>query len=334
MSATHFADPNLLWLLLLIPVIALLRGRPGRAASLLYSTAERVRGVARSRVARPGAWLMALRLLGIACLVLALARPQRVEATSEVEASGIDIMLAVDVSGSMEALDFKLGGEPANRLDVAKTVIDRFIEGRPDDRIGLVAFAGRPYLVSPLTLDHDWLRQNLERTRIGLVEDGTAIGTALATSVNRLRGEDAKSRIVVLLTDGVNNAGKVAPETAAEAARALGVRVYTIGAGTKGEAPMPVTDASGRRRIVMSQVDVDEETLSRVAEETGGRFFRATDTDSLAHIYEEIDRLEKTTIKTTKYEKHEDLFAWALVPGLGLLLLEGLLANTRLRRLP
>jgi Ca-activated chloride channel family protein len=277
---------------------------------------------------------MTLRLLGIACLVLALARPQRVEATSEVEASGIDIMLAVDVSGSMEALDFKLGGEPANRLDVAKTVIDNFIEGRPDDRIGLVAFAGRPYLVSPLTLDHDWLRQNLERTRIGLVEDGTAIGTALATSVNRLRGEDAKSRIVVLLTDGINNAGKVAPETAAEAARALGVRVYTIAAGTQGEAPMPVTDASGRRRIVTARVDVDEETLKRVADETGGKFFRATDTDSLARIYEEIDRLEKTTIKATQYEKHEDLFAWALVPGIGLLLLEGLLGNTRLRRLP
>jgi len=330
----HFADPALLWLLALVPLLALLRGRAGRAAAVLYSTAERVRAVARPRRARPGALLATLRLLGVACLVIALARPQRVTATSEVEASGIDIMLAVDVSGSMEALDFTLGGQPANRLDVAKSVIDRFIEARPNDRIGLVAFAGRPYLVSPLTLDHDWLRQNLERTRIGLVEDGTAIGTAVATSVNRLRSEEAKSRIVVLLTDGMNNAGKIAPETAAEAARALGVRVYTIAAGTNGEAPMPVTDAFGRRQIVRVKVDVDEEMLTRVAEETGGRFFRATDTDSLSRIYEEIDRLEKSTVTATKYEKAEDLFAWALLPGLGLLLLESVLAHTRLRRLP
>jgi Ca-activated chloride channel family protein len=330
----RFADPALLWLLLLLPLLAILRGRSGRAAAVLYSTAERVRAVARPRRARPGAVLAGLRLLGVTLLVIALARPQRVEATSEVSSSGIDIVLAVDVSGSMEALDFNLGGQPANRLEVAKSVIDRFIEARPNDRIGLVAFAGRPYLVSPLTLDHEWLRQNLERTRIGLVEDGTAIGTALATSVNRLRDQDASSKIVVMLTDGVNNAGKIAPETAAEAARALGVKVYTIAAGTEGEAPMPVTDASGRRRIVQARVDVDEETLTHVAEETGGRFFRATDTDSLARIYDEIDRLEKTSVTATKYEKAEDLFAWALLPGLGLLLLEGVLANTRLRRLP
>ena len=293
-----------------------------------------MRAVAKPRRARPGAWLTTLRLLAVSCLVIALARPQRVEATAEAQASGIDIVLALDVSGSMEALDFQLGGQPANRLEVAKSVIDRFVAARPDDRIGLVAFAGRPYLVSPLTLDHDWLRQNLGRTRIGLVEDGTAIGTALASSVNRLRAEDGKSRIVVLLTDGVNNAGKIAPETAAEAARALGIKVYTIAAGTSGEAPVPVTDANGRRRIVRARVDVDEETLARVASETGGRFFRATDTDSLARIYEEIDRLEKSPVTVTKYEKAEDLFAWALLPGLGLLLLEGVLANTRLRRLP
>lgn len=329
-----FADPTLLWLLAVIPLLALWRGRQGRAASVLYPTAERVRAVSRRRLARPGALLATLRLLGVACLVIALARPQKVEATSEIEASGIDIVLAVDVSRSMEALDFQLAGEPADRLAVAKSVIDRFIGSRPNDRIGLVAFAGRPYLVSPLTLDHDWLRQNLERTEIGMVEDGTAIGTALASSVNRLRDQDGRSRIVVLLTDGVNNAGKVAPETAAEAARALGVRVYTVAAGTSGEAPVPVTDAAGRRRVVMARVEVDEETLARVAGETGGKFFRATDTDSLERIYEEIDRLEKSPVTATKYETHEDLFAYALLPGLALLLLEGVLANTRFRRLP
>lgn len=329
-----FQDPSFLWLLALLPLLAFWRSRPGRAAAVLYSTAERVRAVSRRRLARPGALLATLRLLGVFCLVVALARPQRVEATSEIEASGIDIVLAVDVSRSMEALDFTLAGEPADRLAVAKSVLDRFIESRPNDRIGLVAFAGRPYLVSPLTLDHDWLRQNLERTEIGLVEDGTAIGTALASSVNRLRDQDGKSRIVILLTDGMNNAGKVAPETAAEAARALGVRVYTVAAGTNGEAPVPVTDASGRRRIVMSKVEVDEETLSKVAEETGGRFFRATDTDSLERIYDEIDRLEKRPVTATRYERREDLFAFALVPGIALLLLEGVLANTRFRRLP
>ncbi len=330
----RFADPLWLGLLALVPLVALWRGRTGRAGAVLFPTAERVRAVAGRRRTRPGAWLGALRVLSVLFLVIALARPKRVEATSEVEASGIDVMLVVDVSGSMEALDFHLAGEPANRLEVAKSVIGRFIEARPGDRMGLVAFAGRPYLVSPLTLDHDWLRKNLERTEIGLVEDGTAIGSALATGVQRLRGSDGRSRIVVLLTDGVNNAGRIAPETAAEAARALGVRVYTIAAGTEGEAPVPVTDATGRRRIVMSQVDVDEETLLRVADETGGKFFRATDTDSLERIYTEIDRLEKSPARASRYEKREDLFAFALVPGLALLLLEGTLARTRFRRLP
>jgi len=334
LSGLRFEDPALLALLALLPLLALWRGRRGPAASVLFSTADRLRRVAGPRRTRRGAWLTSLRLAALALGVVAIARPQWVEARTEVETEGIDIVLAVDVSGSMEALDFRLGGQPANRLDVARSVMQRFVEARPDDRIGLVAFAGRPYLVSPLTLDHDWLERSLERVRIGLVEDGTAIGTALATSVNRLREGDGRARIVILLTDGVNNSGKVDPGTAAEAARALGVRVYTIAAGTRGEAPMPVTDAFGRRRIVMSQVDVDEETLARVAEVTGGRFYRATDTDSLERIYAEIDQLEKTTVRTTRYEERDDLFAWALVPGLGLLLLEGWLGQTRFRRLP
>lgn len=330
----RFADPALLALLLLVPAVALLQGRSGKAASVLYSAAARVRSVSRPRLARPGALLASLRLLGIALLVIAIARPQRVEATAEVEASGIDVVLAVDVSGSMEALDFTLGGEPVNRLEVAKRVIGRFVDERPGDRIGLVAFAGRPYLASPVTLDHDWLRENLDRTRIGLVEDGTAIGTAIATSVGRLRGSDAKSKIVVLLTDGMNNAGRISPETAAEAARALGVRIYTIAAGTDGEAPMPVKDAFGRRQIVRTKVEVDEKTLARVAEVTGGKFFRATDTDSLSRIYQEIDRLEKSPAKARHTEKAEELFGFALAPGLACLLLEGVLTRTRLRRLP
>jgi Ca-activated chloride channel family protein len=234
----------------------------------------------------------------------------------------------------MEALDFKIGGEPVNRLDVVKSVVSKFIDARPNDRIGLVGFAGAPYLVSPLTLDHDWLQQNLDRVKIGSVEDGTAIGSALATSVNRLREQPSKSKIVVLLTDGENNAGKVMPETAAQAAKALGVKVYTIAAGVRGEAPIPVTDAFGNKRLAMAQVDVDEDTLKKIAAETGGKFFRATDTQSLKNIYVEIDRLEKTTHQLKKFEHHTELFAWAVIPALAFLGTGISLGHTRFRRLP
>jgi Ca-activated chloride channel family protein len=234
----------------------------------------------------------------------------------------------------MEALDFKVDGEPVNRLDVVKSVVSKFIDARPNDRIGLVGFAGAPYLVSPLTLDHDWLQQNLDRVRIGSVEEGTAIGSALATSVNRLREQPSKSKIVVLLTDGQNNAGKVMPETAAQAAKALGVKVYTIAAGVRGEAPIPVTDAFGNKRLAMAQVDVDEETLKKIAADTGGKFFRATDTQSLKNIYTEIDRLEKTTHQLKKFEHHTELFAWAIVPALAVLGTGVGLGHTRFRRLP
>jgi Ca-activated chloride channel family protein len=244
------------------------------------------------------------------------------------------MILAMDCSGSMEALDFKLDGDRANRLDVVKSVVSKFIDARPNDRIGLVGFAGAPYLVSPLTLDHDWLQQNLERVKIGTVEDGTAIGSALATSVNRLREQPSKSKIVVLLTDGQNNAGKVMPDTAAQAAKAMGVKVYTIGAGVRGEAPIPVTDAFGNKRLAMAQVDVDEDTLRKIAAETGGKFFRATDTQSLKNIYAEIDRLEKTAHQLKKFEHHTELFAWAVVPALAVLGAGLGLGHTRFRRLP
>ena len=330
----RFAQPELLWLLVLLPLIALWRGRKGAIAAVEYSSAETARQVARETRSRVGRWLPMLRLLAAGLVILAIARPQLGHGTTEVEASGVDLVLAVDVSGSMQALDFTMDGERVNRLDVVKSVVSKFIEARPDDRIGLVAFAGAPYLVSPLTLDHGWLQQNLERVKLGTVEDGTAIGSAIAASVNRLRDQASKSKIVVLLTDGVNNAGKVSPEIAAEAAKALGVKIYTIGAGAKGEAPMPVKDNFGRERLVMAQVDVDEETLTKVAQETGGRFFRATDTDSLKQIYAEIDRLEKTTRTVKKFERHTELFAWAVAPAL-LALAAGIgLEQTRFRRLP
>jgi len=330
----HFAHPQLLWLLLLIPLAAWLKGRSGRPAALRYpstSIARQVGGAARSRA---GALLAALSLLALALLIAALARPQLGRGTTEAEASGVDIMLAIDVSSSMEALDFEVDGERVNRLEAVKDTVAKFIAARPNDRIGLTAFAGRPYLVSPLTLDHDWLLQRLAAVKIGQVEDGTAIGSAIASSSSHLDDADAKSRLAILLTDGMNNAGKASPLTAAEAAKTLGIKVYTIGAGTRGEAPIPVDDAFGRRVLRMAKVDIDEETLAAIAQMTGGHYFRATDTESLGQIYEQIDQLETTTRKMKKYQEIDDLFAFAAVPGALLMLAAFGLGHTRFRRLP
>ncbi|HUK83722.1 MAG TPA: VWA domain-containing protein [Verrucomicrobiae bacterium] len=330
----QFLYPQFLWLLALLPALALWRGRRGPVAAVEYSNADIVRQVARETRSRAGRWLLTLQLGALALLIVGLARPQFGRNNSSIPASGIDLILALDVSGSMEALDFKLGNQPASRVDVVKSVASKFIEGRPNDRIGIMAFAGAPYLVSPLTLDHDWLLQNLERVQIGTIEDGTAIGSAIAASVSRLRDQTSKSKIVVLLTDGQNNAGKIAPATAAEAAKALGVKVYTIAAGVRGEAPIPVTDAFGNKRLTMAKVDVDEATLEKIAAETGAKFYRATDTASLKQIYAQIDRLEKTTHTMKKFESRHELVAWTVVPALCLLGTALGLEQTRFRRLP
>jgi len=330
----HFNHPEVLWLLLLIPLLGFLRGKRGLAASLRYPTSQTAKALAGARKSRAGKWLGTLRMLALGLLVVALARPQIVHGTSEVEASGIDILLALDVSGSMEALDFTIKGKPVNRIDVVKKVVKKFIDERPNDRIGLVAFAGRPYMVSPLTLDHQWLLQRLQGIRAGMVEDGTAIGSAIASGVNRLRDQKAESKIVILLTDGMNNAGKVTPLTSAEAAEALGIKVYTIGAGSRGEVPIPVTDQFGNRQLVRAKVDIDEETLKRVAAMTGAHYYRATDSDSLEKIYDEINKLEKTTRKIKKFEHRNEIFSWLAISALLFLGLELLLSNTRFRRLP
>ena len=330
----RFLNPEFLWLLALLPLLALWRGRKGRVAAVEYSNVEIARAVAQETRSRPARWTTMLRLLVATLLIFGLSRPQWGRGRTEVQASGVDLMLALDVSSSMEALDFNLGDQPASRVEVVKSVVAKFIQARPNDRIGMIAFAGAPYLVSPLTLDHDWLKQNLDRVRIGLVEDSTAIGSAIAACVNRLRNQPSTSKILVLLTDGVNNAGKVAPQTAAEAARTMGVKVYTIAAGTQGQAPIPVKDQFGNQRIVMAKVDVDEEALKKIAAETSGKFFRATDTDSLKKIYTEIDRMEKTTRHVKNFEKYHELFAFAVLPGLALLGLTLGLEQTRFRRLP
>lgn len=329
-----FAHPELLFLLTLLPIVALLKGRKGLSGAVRFSTVATAKKVAAHRKANPGRILASLRLLAFALLIITLARPQFGESTSEVEASGIDILLAVDSSTSMDALDFKINNEHVDRLSVVKNVMADFIKERPNDRIGIVAFAAKAYSMCPLTLDHNWLQKRLEQVKSGVIEDGTAIGSAIAASTNRLRDQKSKSRILILLTDGMNNAGKVTPETAADAAKALGIKIYTIGAGTKGEAPFRVRDAFGRERIIRREVDIDEDTLINVAKVTDGKYFRATDTDSLKNIYDEINKLEVTTRKIRKFENYTELFPWGIFATLAVLALELLLSQTKFRRLP
>jgi Ca-activated chloride channel family protein len=305
----RFLQPDWFWALALLPLVVLWRGRRGPVAAVEYSDISLAREVARRTRSRIGGAVWLLPILASALMIVGLARPQRTESRTEVTANGIDIVLALDVSGSMQALDFKVNNNRENRIEVVKSVVAKFIDERPNDRIGLVAFAGAPYIVSPLTLDHDWLQQNLERINVGLGEDGTAIGSAIAAAVNHLRTTAAKSKVVILLTDGVNNTGKIPPLAAAEAARALGVKVYTIGVGVRGKAPIPVKDEAGATHVIMAYVDVDETTLQAVANETGGQFYRAT-------------------------EDVVELYRWTLFPALGLLGLWVLLQHTRYRRLP
>ena len=334
LSSLSFVQPQWLWLLLLIPLISWLKGKIGGTPGVMFSTTKTIAKIGGRRRSRAGDFLTGLLYVALACLILALARPQLGKTITRTQASGVDIMLVIDVSRSMLAEDFTIGGQRANRLEAVKRVTEQFIKERPNDRIGIVAFAGRPYLVSPLTLDHDWLIQNLDRTRIGLVEDGTAIGSALASASNRLKDKEAKSKLVVLLTDGDNNAGRVTPLTAAEAAKALGIKVYTIGSGTRGNAPYPFVDPFGRTVYRQIPVEFDEQSLQQIAAMTGGSYFRATDTQSLQRIFEEIDQLEKSRVEVQKVAQYRDLFPWFVLVGTVLLAAETLLGQTVWRRLP
>src|SRR6266513_2970622 len=328
-------------LLLAIPLLAWFRGKSGPAAALTFSSTTALRAIGKSSAARAGKFLRALMLLSLAFFAIAMARPQLGKSLTQVEASGIDIILALDVSASMLTKDFKVGGESATRIDAIREVTRKFIEGRPNDRIGIIAFAGRPYVVSPMTLDHDWLLKNLERVRIGLVEDGTAIGSAVAAAANRLNDKRSKSHVIVLLTDGENNTGKIPPNTAAEAIKALKIHFYAIGAGINGIAPAPIytshgplTDAEGNILYQKQQVEFNESGLREVAKIADGKFFRATDTKSLEQIYGDIDKLEKSTVSVKKYQQYRDLFPLCLMSGCGLLLAQILLSQTVWKKLP
>ncbi|HEY3666603.1 MAG TPA: VWA domain-containing protein [Polyangiaceae bacterium] len=329
----HFQHPAVLLLLIPLVVFAWWLGRSGRPSAVTHSNTELVREVAKTRRTRWGRILPLLRSVSGALFVVALARPSIEQRHAEVHSSGVDIMLAMDVSGSMQAQDMLGPRGRSSRLDAAKEVVARFVGDRENDRIGLVAFAGRPYLVSPLTMDHDWLLQRLGALDASQV-DGTAIGSALASGVRRLDAQNAKSKLLVLLTDGQNNAGKISPDAAAEAAKALGVKVYTIGIGSSGEALVPFTNERGQEQLVKAQVDVDEPSMKHVAELTGGAFYRATDTQSLHDVYAAIDRAEKTTHTLKAFTTHDEQFAWFALPGLLLLVSELGLSATRFRRVP
>lgn len=329
----NFKDPIFFTFLLFIPVLVLMYWRKSWSA-LRFSSLKIVRGL-------PTSWRMKLRpashilrCVAAALFIAAMARPQKGIEETKIETEGIDIALAVDISGSMLAEDFTVDGKYANRLQAVKKVVNEFIRGRVGDRIGLVVFAARPYTQCPLTLDYGVLTHLLENAQIGMIEDGTAIGSALAACVNRLKNAPGKSKVAVLLTDGVNNAGNIDPLTAASLAKTSGIKVYTIGAGTRGMARYPVRDFFGNVVYQPVEIPVDDALLTQIAETTGARYFRATDTASLASIYKAIDQLEKTTAEVNVYVDYHELFPYFLVPGLLCLLTELGLSRTLLRKLP
>jgi Ca-activated chloride channel family protein len=330
-----FAHPYLLLLLLLLPLAAWLKGRRGSAAAFLYSSVKLAEGLTGATRSRAGSFLATLRWLTLSLFIIALAQPRFVKSESQVRASGVDIVVAFDLSGSMRSEDFEVPGGRVNRFDMARAVLKQFIAQRPNDRIGLVVFASQAYIATPLTLDHDFLIQNLDRMEIGTIDGNqTAIGSGLSTGLNRLRDLKAKSKILILMTDGVNNAGKISPLTAAEAARAFGVKVYTIGVGMQGNAPMPVYMGGQKVGYQPVPVDVDEDTLTKIADQTGGKYYRADNTQKFQAIYAEIDKLEKTEATVKKYAHYDELAAWFIAAGLLTLLAELALGQTIWRKLP
>jgi Ca-activated chloride channel homolog len=323
-----FKNPELLWLLVLMPLIVAYHIFLHRKnmPQLRYSS---VAGVKRA-VGGGKAWLThvpaALRTLAVGLLILAVARPQSSSSWQDVTTEGIDIVLCLDISGSMLAEDFK-----PNRLEASKKVAQNFLQGRPNDRVGLVIFAAESFTQCPLTTDHSILLNLFQDVKTGMLEDGTAIGLGLATSVQRLKDSEAVSKVVILLTDGDNNAGSIAPMTAAEIAREFGVRVYTIGVGTRGTAPFPFTDPFGRTVYQDMEVRINEPLLKEMAQMTGGKYFRATDNAALEAVYTEIDALEKSKIDVTEYRKRKEEFLPFAVLALLLVLLEIGVRNTLLR---
>lgn len=328
----RFANPEYLFLLAIIPfqVYWYIKRNQGKSGSLRYSNIGVVKRVGKSPMMRFRHLTFVLRILAVVLLIVCFARPQSGRTEEEVLTEGIDIILAMDISSSMLAEDFK----PKNRLEAAKDVAADFIKGRKTDRIGMVVFAAHSFTQCPLTLDYGILQTFLEKIHIGMIEDGTAIGMGIANCVNRLRDSKAKSKVVILLTDGRNNRGELDPVTAARVAKSFNIRIYTIGAGKRGDALYPVDDPIFGKRYVRMPVQIDEEILKKIADITGGKYFRATNKSSLEEIYAEIGELEKTKIEVKHYTRYKELFVNYLLLAFGLIFVEIVLANTKFRKIP
>ncbi len=337
MTSFQFAAPWVLSLALIVPALLvayhLLSRQRTNPATMNHAAASLVRDLPRSwRITwRPVTTI--LRTLAIMLMIIALARPQIVQGRETITGEGVDIALALDISGSMASLDF----EPQNRLEAAKNVITDFVSQRPYDKIGMVIFASEAFSQSPLTLDHNMVNRSLQQVQLASdlgIEDGTAIGLGIANAANMLTNSDAESKVAILLTDGVNNSGQVDPLTAAEAAKALGIKIYTIGAGRPGEVPVPVPSMFGGTTISYQESVLDEATLQQVADITGGKYYRAEDTSGLKAIYDEINQLEKSKVEVQVFNQYHELLVWLLIPALLLLLVEVVLRNTLFRKVP
>jgi Ca-activated chloride channel homolog len=326
-----FAHPGLLYLLfIVIPLVVyyILKQRNFRA-NIRISTIEPLISKTRSYKEILRHVLFAFRIIVIMLIIIALARPQKVNTQKNINTMGIDIMLALDISGTMLARDFK-----PDRMGAAKNLAIEFINGRPDDRIGVVVFSGESFTQCPLTTDHAALVNLISQIQSGMVEDGTAIGVGLATAVKRLKDSDAASKVIILLTDGQNNMGSIDPEFAAELAKKFNIRVYTIGIGTNGMAPMPAMDFNGNLVFVKMPVDIDETTLKDIAGKTGGQYFRATGNTKLRQVYTEIDKLEKSKISVKQYYRRDEAFMSFVWIAIVLILLDLILSHTLLRSIP
>ncbi|UCD58963.1 MAG: VWA domain-containing protein [Candidatus Hydrogenedentota bacterium] len=333
MSSFRFEDP---WAILLavglLPLI-FFSMRPRRTGSIKYPTLGLLRPLTGPLTTRIHYVPVALRSLALVLVVGALARPQLGNKNTEVLSEGVDIMLAVDTSGTMKALDFIADRKRVTRLEAVKKVVSDFISGRENDRIGMIVFGTHAFLQCPLTLDHGVLLSFLNKAEIGMAGEYTAIGSAIGLGASRLKDLPGKEKVIILLTDGINNRGKISPEMAAEIAKKLGIKIYTIGVGSKGKAPFRVKTILGDR-LRYEYVPLDERTLRQVAKKTGGEYFRATDTEALERIYEQIDKMEKTEMRMKEYTEYFELYPWFVFPALGLVAVEFLLKNTALRQIP
>ena len=344
-SNFEFQYPWVLALLALLPIYAVLRGKVGKHSALKFSSADIARAAGATARAAAGRLLFFLRLLTVALVIVALAGPRFANDRTEMQASGVDIMLALDLSWSMMALDMSGPGERVTRFDIASSVLEDFVRKREHDRIGLVVFSAVPYLASPLTLNHDWLGENIRRLHVGMIRElGTAIGDATAAAAKRLKSNtDTKSRIIILLTDGDNNKGEIDPVPAAQLAAALGAKVYTIGIGVEEPCKLPafdpatgklVLEPNGAVRPTIVLQPANYSVLRKMSSLSGARSYRATNKRELQSIYDDIDRQEKTEVKLRRFTTHTPLFQWPLLTALGLFVVECLLANTLLRRVP